>query len=365
MSGLLLDKLSKSYPSNAGDAAKALEDVSFTIEDGCFFTLLGPSGCGKTTLLRIIAGFEVPDTGTAILDGKNLLRVPPNHRPVNTVFQSYALFPHMTVTENVQFGLRMLGMGEGERAQRAESILRMMKLDNLGERKPSQLSGGQQQRVALARALAPKPKILLLDEPLSALDLKLRKEMQLEMKRIQQETGTTFIFVTHDQDEALTMSDTIAVMGGGKVQQIGTPQEIYEGPKNRFVAEFIGEMNLVEVDRYADAPSGMVRFETPMGLLDVRADKLPVRPLTPVLGIRPEQIRVSELASRAQTNQVKGRVRQIVYSGTHAVIILQVEDSGAVFQVRVSTADTHGLDLAVGRLVHASFAPEHLKVFSA
>lgn len=226
-------------------AVRALDDVSIKIKKGEFFTLLGPSGCGKTTLLRLIAGFEMPSSGQILLDGVDVSDLPPNKRPVNTVFQSYALFPHLTVAENVGFGLEMQGRPKAEVRETAARMLALVKLDSMANRKTSQLSGGQQQRVALARALAPKPKVLLLDEPLSALDLKLRKEMQIELKRLQTETGITFIFVTHDQEEALTMSDRIAVMSTGRLQQVGTPQDIYKTPVNRFVASFIGESNFL------------------------------------------------------------------------------------------------------------------------
>ncbi len=224
----------------------ALSSVSFDIADNEFFTLLGPSGCGKTTLLRMIAGFENTTEGAIFLYGEEIETLPPDKRPINTVFQNYALFPHMSVAENIGFGLKMLKWKRGDIAERVEQMVRLVKLEEFVSRKPSQLSGGQQQRVALARAMAPGPKVLLLDEPLSALDLKLRQQMRAELKELQRSTGITFIFVTHDQEEALTMSDRIAVMSAGQLQQIGTPNEIYENPANRFVADFIGDTNLVE-----------------------------------------------------------------------------------------------------------------------
>jgi spermidine/putrescine transport system ATP-binding protein len=224
---------------------RALEAININIEEKEFFTLLGPSGCGKTTLLRMIAGFEHPTVGEIRLHGKDVAPLPPRERPVNMVFQNYALFPHLTVSQNVAFGLEMLGWKKAEITSRVEETLSLVKLGHFSNRKPAQLSGGQQQRVALARALAPRPQVLLLDEPLSALDLKLRKEMQFELKRLQRETGITFILVTHDQEEALAMSDRIAVMNTGRVQQVGTPEEIYDDPTNRFVADFIGEANLI------------------------------------------------------------------------------------------------------------------------
>ncbi|MEK9757224.1 MAG: ABC transporter ATP-binding protein, partial [Paracoccaceae bacterium] len=226
----------------------ALKKINLAIEDNEFFTLLGPSGCGKTTLLRMIAGFEDVSEGEIFLFGQEIDRLPPHKRPVNTVFQNYALFPHMNVRENVAFGLEMLGKPKSEALGRADEMLDLVQLTEFAARKPAQLSGGQQQRVALARALAPQPKVLLLDEPLSALDLKLRKAMQLELKQLQRETGITFIFVTHDQEEALTMSDRIAVMSNGELQQLGAARDIYERPRNRFVADFIGDTNLLEVE---------------------------------------------------------------------------------------------------------------------
>jgi spermidine/putrescine transport system ATP-binding protein len=228
------------------EATRALDDVSVAISENEFFTLLGPSGCGKTTLLRLIAGFDFPTEGSILLDGADIAALPPFRRPVNTVFQSYALFPHLTVAGNVAFGLEMLGKPKAEVAARVAAMLKLVRLETLGSRRTDEISGGQQQRVALARALAPSPKVLLLDEPLSALDYKLRKEMQIELKRMQHETGITFVFVTHDQEEALTMSDRIAVMSGGRILQVGAPRDIYEHPADRFVADFIGETNFLE-----------------------------------------------------------------------------------------------------------------------
>jgi spermidine/putrescine transport system ATP-binding protein len=242
----------------------ALAGVSMTIGHNQFFTLLGPSGCGKTTLLRCIAGFEDVTAGTILLDGQDIAQLAPNLRPVNTVFQQYALFPHMTVAENVAFGLKMKGMASAPRQKRAGEMLEMVHLSDFADRLPAQLSGGQQQRVALARALAPAPKVLLLDEPLSALDLKLRQAMRVELKQLQEDTGITFVFVTHDQEEALTMSDRIAVMSAGQVQQIGSAREIYEAPVNRFVADFIGETNLLPVT-VAHLEGGMARVVLPGG----------------------------------------------------------------------------------------------------
>ena len=235
--------LRKAYGSVA-----ALAGVDLEIEQGEFFTLLGPSGSGKTTLLRLIAGFERPDGGAIELAGREISGVPPYARNVNTVFQDYALFPHMTVAQNIQYGLKVRGMGKAERIGRARRALDMVRLTGLGERKPAQLSGGQRQRVALARAIVNEPQVLLLDEPLGALDLKLRQEMQLELQHVQREVGITFVYVTHDQEEALSMSDRIAVLNAGRIEQVGTPLEVYERPNTDFVAGFIGTSNLIERD---------------------------------------------------------------------------------------------------------------------
>ena len=249
----------------------ALHGVSIDIADNEFFTLLGPSGCGKTTLLRMLAGFEDVTEGEILLFGEKIASLPPEKRPVNTVFQQYALFPHLTVLENVAFGLKMKAVSLTERTARARKMLDLVHLSDFADRKPAQLSGGQQQRVALARALAPQPKVLLLDEPLSALDLKLRQAMRVELKALQEETGITFIFVTHDQEEALAMSDRIAVMSSGQVQQIGTPREIYEAPVNRFVASFIGESNFLS----AVADKGKVTLKAG-GLIDAWINRMAV-----------------------------------------------------------------------------------------
>lgn len=238
--------VTKIFGENTDHEVTALDNVSVNISDNEFFTLLGPSGCGKTTLLRLVAGFEYQSRGEILLFGESLHGLPPQNRPVNTVFQHYSLFPHMTIEQNVGFPLKMLGRDEKEISNTVQEMLALVKMKEFAERKPEQLSGGQQQRIALARALAPRPKVLLLDEPLSALDLKLREQMRTELKLLQRETGITFIFVTHDQVEALTMSDRIAVMSFGKLQQVGTPIEIYEQPINRFVADFIGETNFVK-----------------------------------------------------------------------------------------------------------------------
>jgi spermidine/putrescine transport system ATP-binding protein len=234
--------------SKAFGSHRAVDDVSLEIGEGEFFSMLGPSGCGKTTTLRMIAGFETPDAGRVVLQGDDVTTTPANRRPVNMVFQQYALFPHMTIYDNVAFGLKMRGVPRSDHKSRITEMLRVVSLEGYERRRPRQLSGGQQQRVALARALVNRPAALLLDEPLGALDVKLRKQMQLELKRIQHELGTTFVYVTHDQDEALAMSDRIAVMNGGRVEQLGSPREVYERPTTEFVADFIGSLNVFDLD---------------------------------------------------------------------------------------------------------------------
>ena len=276
--------VSKIFGAGTEQQVVALDDVSVSIAQNEFFTLLGPSGCGKTTLLRLIAGFEHPTQGSILLEGAEISALPPFQRPVNTVFQNYALFPHMSVSQNIAFGLEMQGRPNDEVAETVHNMLNLVKMESLKDRRIDQISGGQQQRVALARALAPRPKVLLLDEPLSALDLKLRKEMQVELKRLQHETGITFIFVTHDQEEALTMSDRVAVMSEGKILQIGALHEIYNRPNNRFVADFIGDTNFISAD-VIDRQTNQVRVRLPGGgespypqpTICQRAIKLPSR----------------------------------------------------------------------------------------
>ena len=323
---------------------RALDDVSIRIRTGEFFTLLGPSGCGKTTLLRLIAGFEMPTSGTILLDGADITDLPPNKRPVNTVFQSYALFPHLTVAENVGFGLTMQGRPKAEVKARVDEMLALVKLEAMAGRKTSQLSGGQQQRVALARALAPQPKVLLLDEPLSALDLKLRKEMQVELKRLQTETGITFIFVTHDQEEALTMSDRIGVMSAGKLQQVGSPKEIYTRPVNRFVASFIGETNFLPatvVPGGVKLPSGdMVEVAT-------------TRPGPVTLTVRPEQVRI---VSAGEAGAIAARVKFNVYFGTDTHCHLELAD-GTEVVARVQSPANGEAGIVEGADVGIRFAP--------
>ncbi|MES0811731.1 ABC transporter ATP-binding protein [Roseibium sp. SCPC15] len=314
----------------------ALKKISLSIMDNEFFTLLGPSGCGKTTLLRMIAGFEDVTEGDIFLYGQEIANLPPYQRPVNTVFQSYALFPHMTILENVGFGLEMRGKSKADARKRAGEMLEIVQLSQFSQRKPSQLSGGQQQRVALARALAPQPKVLLLDEPLSALDLKLRKAMQLELKHLQRETGITFIFVTHDQEEALTMSDRIAVMSAGELQQLGAARDIYESPRNMFVADFIGETNLLEVS-VDQVVNGRAICHLGGGheLTCNQVDGIDVGSKVH-MSVRPERLFISQEPTESES--LKGRVLDNVFVGTDITTIIDLAD-GPNFTVRTSNSD--------------------------
>jgi spermidine/putrescine transport system ATP-binding protein len=318
-----------------GDAAvAALDNVSVAIRENEFFTLLGPSGCGKTTLLRLIAGFDFPTEGQILLYGDDIAPLPPFKRPVNTVFQSYALFPHMTVAENIGFGLEMLGKPKAEVSARVDAMLKLVRMEELKNRRTSQISGGQQQRVALARALAPQPKVLLLDEPLSALDYKLRKDMQIELKRLQNETGITFIFVTHDQEEALTMSDRLAVMSAGKILQIGSPRDIYDRPSERFVADFIGETNFLTAEfvGFADdvsAANGRATVKLASGTELSAALPEGFKPSGRVsVVVRPEHARITK-----DGGALGGTLENIVYFGTDTHFHIRA-DGGTEFIVR-------------------------------
>jgi spermidine/putrescine transport system ATP-binding protein len=308
----------------------ALDTVSVSIRENEFFTLLGPSGCGKTTLLRLIAGFDFPSAGEILLYGQDIAPLPPFKRPVNTVFQSYALFPHMTVAENIGFGLEMLGKPKTEIKARVAQMLKLVKMEALSGRRTSQISGGQQQRVALARALAPQPKVLLLDEPLSALDYKLRKEMQIELKRLQHETGITFIFVTHDQEEALTMSDRIAVMSAGKILQVGSPRDIYDRPAERFVADFIGETNFLK-GTVVSKKSGVATVKIASDAMVAAGFPESFDPSGEVtVVVRPEH---ADLIADAAKGTVAGTLANVVYFGTDTHYHVKL-DGGDNFIVR-------------------------------
>jgi spermidine/putrescine transport system ATP-binding protein len=331
----------------------AVDDAHFEIRKGEFFSMLGPSGCGKTTTLRMIAGFEQPTDGQIKLEGQDVSKVPPYKRNVNTVFQQYALFPHMSVADNVSFGLKARKVAKAEIGKRVDDLLEIVRLSDFKNRKPSQLSGGQQQRVALARALANRPKLLLLDEPLSALDLKLRKEMQIELKRIQLDTGITFIFVTHDQEEALTMSDRIAVMSQGKILQVGTPTEIYERPTSRFVADFIGETNLVEVG-VGGRGNGQVAVKLPGGReINVALPGDLTLGGKGTIAIRPERTSLTKDADR----QLVGKIENIVYFGTDTSYFVTLAD-GRPFHVRVQNRDGARMSYDKGEEVGILFATD-------
>ena len=323
----------------------AVDGVDLEVREGEFFSMLGPSGSGKTTCLRMIAGFEAPTEGSVQLGGRDVTRLPPYERDVNTVFQDYALFPHMTVIENVEYGLRVKKIGRDERRSRAANALSMVQLSMFADRKPGQLSGGQRQRVALARALVNQPRVLLLDEPLGALDLKLRKQMQLELKRIQHEVGITFVHVTHDQEEAMTMADQIAVMNAGQIEQLGTPSELYETPRTAFVAGFLGVSNLIQGDVRGDA------VEAARGIrLEVKA--LNGASGTVSVGVRPEKIHLNG----PEVNRIAGRVVESAYIGVATQYVVDT-DVGRLMVFAQNTqggADTIG----PGSSVTLTFSPE-------
>ncbi|WP_339859673.1 ABC transporter ATP-binding protein [Thalassospira alkalitolerans] len=329
--------VSKSFGNGAG-VVKALDDVSVDILQNEFFTMLGPSGCGKTTLLRLIGGFEQATAGEILLEGEALQDLPPYKRPINTVFQSYALFPHLTVRQNITFGLEMKGIDRKAANARADEMLELVQLAQYGDRVPSQLSGGQQQRIALARALAPAPKVLLLDEPLSALDLKLRKEMQVELKRLQTETGITFVFVTHDQEEALAMSDRIAVMQAGHILQIGAPEEIYERPTHRFVADFIGESNFLSGEIFSSADGAWSLRVEGVGEVVLAQESSTGKLGKVTVSIRPERLSLGH-ESEQGTDRLKGVVANKVYIGTDTAYRIHLGDGQPLLSVRVQNAN--------------------------
>ena len=314
----------------------AADGIDLEVEEGEFFTLLGPSGSGKTTLLRLIAGFERPDAGRIELGGRDVTSVPPNARETNTVFQDYALFPHMSVGENIGYGLKIKGVPRGQRRERVGRALRMVRLEGLENRRPNQLSGGQRQRVALARAVVNEPEVLLLDEPLGALDLKLRQEMQLELKRIQKEVGITFVYVTHDQEEALTMSDRMAVMSSGRIQQIGPPVEVYERPVNEFVAGFIGISNVLDRDGRR-------------------------------LVIRPEKLRLLEAGEKADPGMVvePGAVEQVVYVGMTTRFTVRLDRGESLVAVRQNMDAPGQAQGYEGRRVNLAWSPDHAYVLDS
>jgi len=336
----------------------AVDQLSLDIYQSEFFALLGPSGCGKTTLLRLIAGFELPDAGRILLDGIDLAQVPPHRRPVNMMFQSYALFPHLNVEDNVAFGLKQEGLAKPRIAERVADMLALVKLENLGRRKPHELSGGQRQRVALARSLVKRPRVLLLDEPMAALDKKLRGETQFELMELQRQLSLTFIIVTHDQSEAMTVADRIAVMDRGRLAQVAPPQEIYEQPNSRWVADFIGEVNLFE-GRVSD--DGMSVEGTVLGRLHV-GSKIAAEPNTVVwVAVRPEKMRITRAAPdrlSGAANSIAATVGDIGYLGDLSIYKLRCDDGT---QIKAAVANTgRSGDEAIGwdDRVWLSFAPQ-------
>ncbi len=345
--------------SKAFGTFQALKPVTFDIFENEFFTLLGPSGCGKTTLLRMIAGFEQPTTGEIALRGRNIQGLPPHRRRVNTVFQSYALFPHMTLEQNIAFGLENLGWDKERRAARVADMLRLVHMEKFAARRPQQLSGGQRQRIALARALAPEPEVLLLDEPLSALDLKLRQAMRDELRTLQRQTGITFVFVTHDQEEALDMSDHICVLGDGEIQQLGTPADIYEEPANRFVADFIGDTNFLDAEVVA-VEGDRATVKIPLGVTLSAPHKQAEAGRPAVMSIRPEKI---SLPARAGQVAVEGTVVGANYLGGYTYYV--VDAGAAKLRVSLANSTSRGGMLEVGQKVAVSFAADSARVLGA
>lgn len=322
----------------------AVRGVEFGIRRGEFFSILGPSGCGKTTTLRLIGGFEMPSAGEVMIRGQSMTHVPAYRRPVNTVFQSYALFDHMNVRDNIGFGLRLKKLSKAEIQRSVDEALELVKLEPLATRFPKQLSGGQRQRVALARALVNRPAVLLLDEPLGALDLKLRKQMQYELSSLHQNLGVTFVMVTHDQEEALAMSDRIAVMRDGRIEQIGTPQEIYDAPKTPFIADFIGDTNLFEGHiEQCDASSLLIRTNAGLELVvdrpETTADDRIARGSAVVVSVRPEKINLSLYPMETTQNTFEGRLTHAMYLGTHVQFTIELT-SGAIITVRQPSSTT-------------------------
>ena len=343
-------------------AYEALKDASFEIRAGEFMTFLGPSGCGKTTCLRLISGFDTPTSGQILLDGKDVTLEPPYRRDVNQVFQNYALFPHLTIYENIAFGLRMKKIPASQIRERVDRVVKMTSLEDFTTRKPAQLSGGQRQRVALARAIVCEPKVLLLDEPLSALDAKLRTQMRVELKQLQKKLGITFIFVTHDQEEALTMSDRVAVLNAGRVEQIGTVNEIYYKPATRFVASFIGESNIVEAE-ILRSEGEFLHCRLEGGLeLDVRTPKPPAHSQI-LLSLRPEKIRLTR-ENPGGRNSFPGTIEMEIFKG--AVDDLTISVQGGLQLGAVLTNDGQAeSDLHEGERVFARIQPEDIHIVAA
>jgi spermidine/putrescine transport system ATP-binding protein len=337
----------------------AVDGIDLEVPPGEFFTMLGPSGCGKTTTLRLIAGFERPDEGAILLDGVDMSRTPPHKRNVNTVFQSYALFPHKTVEDNVAFGLRYQKVSKADATRRVGEAMDMVQLGGLGQRKPAQLSGGQQQRVALARALVLEPPVLLLDEPLGALDARLRLDLQVELKRIQETLGITFIYVTHDQDEALNLSDRVAVMRNGSIEQAGPPQALYEEPRTAFVANFLGASNLIPASASANGGTGA---QLALGTFSLNAAECPADLRGGVLAmIRPERVRLEPHGTTGE-NRVPGMVEEVVYLGFHQDVRVRLA-TGVLVRADVPN-DGDAVEYEQGDAVSVHLPPRYLRVLA-
>ena len=348
---LVFENISKSFGS-----ARAVNDVTLRIGKGEIFSLLGPSGCGKTTLLRIAAGFETPDSGRILLDGKDITHLPPNERPVNTVFQNYALFPHLSVRDNVAFGPRIAGIPKARRAADVEAMLKLVKLEPHAGKKPQQLSGGQKQRVAIARALINKPQVLLLDEPLAALDLKLRQHLLMELLTIHREVGTTFIYVTHDQTEAIGLSDHIAVLNEGRLEQAGSPREIYESPRSSFVASFIGDTNFLTGEVTGGDGASLCHVSIgSLGEFTASAAAPLARGASVRLSVRPEAWSLSPAATGR--NSIRARVEEVLYLGANSCLTLSAGTQRLVVH-RSNRQEDGGGFVHRGAEVWASFHPE-------
>jgi spermidine/putrescine transport system ATP-binding protein len=342
------------------DEVVAVDGINVDMPSGEFFSLLGPSGCGKTTTLRMIAGFEQPNGGQILLDGVDMAQTPPHKRNVNTVFQSYALFPHLTVEENVAFGLKFQKADKRETGRRVNEALELVQLTGYGKRRPNQLSGGQQQRVALARALILNPKVLLLDEPLGALDAKLRKRLQIELKALQEAVGITFVYVTHDQEEALTMSDRIAVMSNGQIEQLGTPTQVYEEPATAYVADFLGVSNLMDAVASGGGDAGC---KVKVGDFDLVAKKGKTDASGAVkVVIRPERIRIGAQDETGE-NRVPGMIERMVYLGASSQVIVRLPQGDSLQVLIQNQGDT--LTYHQGTPVNVFFPPEALRVVPA
>jgi putrescine transport system ATP-binding protein len=350
---LAIEQVTKRF---AALGSAAVDGISLTVSRGEFFALLGPSGCGKTTLLRMLAGFETPDAGRIFIDGADMAGVAPHARPVNMMFQSYALFPHMTAADNIAFGLRQEKLARAEIDRRVAAMLELVRLGRLGGRKPAQLSGGEKQRVALARALIKEPKLLLLDEPLAALDRKLREETRFELVRIQQRVGITFLMVTHDQDEAMSMAGRIAVMRDGRIAQLGSPREVYQRPHSRFVADFIGGVNLFTGRVEASAPGffSVVCAETG-GVLRIAGDATAGTDI--VLAVRPERLILARQPDRAVANLFAGTVRTAAFRGEASSCEIALAN-GAVLRASFANDEASLRGLAAGDAVWVGFSPD-------